>query len=250
MITIGICDDSSEQVDILSRLIYKYFQESKDKNSIRLMCATDPELFLKELEVVRPQILLLDIDMGSWDGIALGEQIKQSYPEVLIVYITGHSQYALEAFRVRAFHYILKPLTEVVFNKVFNEALHTLEIADAHKASTKLENRICIQRRGATDWVACSDIYYFEKVGHKVKVHTTSGIIDYPCSFKELLGRLEHDRFFQCHQGYIVNLDRLKAQYQKELLLDANYRIPVSRSFSKSVKEMLAKKLFGPEDCL
>ena len=54
---------------------------------------------------------LLDIDMPSMNGIELAAKIKMLRPEVSVIFLTGYSQYALDAFNVHASGYLLKPMT-------------------------------------------------------------------------------------------------------------------------------------------
>ena len=57
-------------------------------------------------------IALLDIDMPSMSGIELAAKIKALRPEVAVIFLTGYSQYALDAFNVHASGYLLKPITK------------------------------------------------------------------------------------------------------------------------------------------
>lgn len=54
-------------------------------------------------------IVFLDINMGQNSGLAFAEHLKKVYPQIAIVFLTGYSQYAVEAFKVRAEGYLLKP---------------------------------------------------------------------------------------------------------------------------------------------
>jgi len=69
--------------------------------------------FAKELTEKKEQLefLFLDIEMYGMSGIELARQFKDICPEVKILFVTGHDNYALEAFRLHARGYILKPVT-------------------------------------------------------------------------------------------------------------------------------------------
>ena len=57
-------------------------------------------------------IAILDIDMPGMNGIELAARIKSSWPEMAVIFLTGYSQYAVEAFSVRASGYLLKPVSK------------------------------------------------------------------------------------------------------------------------------------------
>ena len=106
-IQIGICDDNPQQVELL----VTYIKKTPGADTFEIIKSTDPEEFLTLAQSRKPQLVFLDIDMGRISGLELGEQIKALYEGTVLVYITAYEKYALEAFGVRAFHYLIKPLT-------------------------------------------------------------------------------------------------------------------------------------------
>ena len=242
VLTVGICDDFPGQVELLAH----YLDSPPGGDEFDLVKATDPEDFLMKLETVRPQLVFLDIDMGESDGISLGEKIRVLYPDTVIIYITAYEKYALEAFRVRAFHYLLKPLTREKFNRTLEEAVGFIRA----KVGTKPAKTFTIQTKSEINRLDYSDIFYFEKTGHRIKIHTEKRDIYYYDNLSNLLGEIDRDCFIQCHQGYVANVDKIRGFRDKTLFLDGNLKLPVSRSFIESVKEMLARKLFDGKDGL
>ena len=71
---------------------------------------TRPVEALKWLEHERVDVALLDINMPGVDGIELATVIKQKWPHMAVIFLTGYSQYALDAFAVHASGYLLKPV--------------------------------------------------------------------------------------------------------------------------------------------
>lgn len=82
----------------------------------------NPLEVIKEVGQTRPDIIFLDIEMPEISGIDLARSIGKVDDEVYIVFITAYEQYALEAFKVNAIDYILKPIMpedlRIVINKV------------------------------------------------------------------------------------------------------------------------------------
>ncbi len=232
---IGICDDSKEQIE----LIKGYLLQFRDKFKMKIISSTEPLNFFHKLDEYRPDLVFLDIDMEGIDGIQLGEKIKEEYSETIIIYITAYEKYALEAFRVRAFHYLVKPVTAQKFSHVFREAISLL------KKDYNNNKYYTVKKKGEYINLNYENIYYFEKVRHKVKICTINGDISFYGTFKKLQHEIDMDFFIRCHQGYIVNISKVRAYRDQELILEGNLKeIPVSRSHIREVKKMMKNKLF------
>ncbi|HMA60445.1 MAG TPA: LytTR family DNA-binding domain-containing protein [Halanaerobiales bacterium] len=232
---IGICDDCKEQIE----LVENYLLEFRKSFKINIISSTEPFKFFHKLDEYRPDLVFLDIDMDELDGIKLGERIKKEYSNTIIIYITAYEKYALEAFRVRAFHYLLKPITAEKFSQVFREAISLLK-------KDYTDNRYyTVKKKGEYISLNYEKIYYFEKVRHRVKLCTLEGDISFYGTFKKLLHEIDMDFFIRCHQGYIVNKNKIRAYRDQMLFLDEKQKkIPVSRSHIKEVKEMMENRLF------
>ena len=234
--TIGICDDCTQQVDIL----VGFLQGCGEYGEFRVLHASEPEAFFETLKTDRPDLVFLDVDMDGMSGIELGEKIRALYENTVIVYITGYEKYAFEAFRLRAFHYLLKPVTAEQFRQVLGEALAYIQKEDAGIT----DKIFSVQNKGELLNLPYRDIWYFEKIGHQIKVHMLFSEVTYYNNFTSLLAGLDDDAFVQCHQGYIANVNKIRAFRDKTLYLDGNVQLPVSRTFAEQVKEVLKKHLF------
>ena len=75
--------------------------------------ATSPEEALRQIKARQVDVAFLDVEMpGEVNGLDLGRRLRQIYPKLNIVIITGHKEYAIEAFELDASGYLLKPITE------------------------------------------------------------------------------------------------------------------------------------------
>lgn len=242
-ITVGICDDQASHIDLMEHCLTQY----EGNQSFGVFQATGPVEFLPLVRERKPQLVFLDIDMPGMNGIELGERIREEFPGTVIIYITAHEHYALQAFRVRAFHYLVKPMAMGELHRVLDEAMPLL----AGKTD-RLEsgNTFTVQKKGEIIRLLTADIWYFEKVGHKIHVVTGGGAIDYYGNFTMLIGQLQPGNFLQCHQGYIVNLDKVRAYRDRTLLLEGDRHVPVSRSFADKTRDALANRLFDRKAAL
>ena len=90
-------------------------------NLVVYMCSQMPQIdevkgFLNPLEALdylennKADIAILDIDMPGINGISLAVKIKEKYSDISIIFLTGYSNYALDAFRIHASGYVMKPI--------------------------------------------------------------------------------------------------------------------------------------------
>ena len=86
----------------------KYFLN--DEKEIKLIAEFDNPLdTLNFLENNTADVIFLDINMPDMNGISLGKIITKMYPSMKIVFITAYKDYAVDAFEIKAFDYLLKP---------------------------------------------------------------------------------------------------------------------------------------------
>jgi len=102
---IMVVEDEQPILDLHTRLLEKYapFQVVTSFQS--------PIEALKEIPKLELDALLLDIEMPKMTGLELAEKLVKEGIDVPIIFSTAYSQYAVEAFRVQALDYILKPMT-------------------------------------------------------------------------------------------------------------------------------------------
>lgn len=234
-ITVGLCDDNPVQIEVLEG----YLRDSACAVDLDLVSSTDPVAFLELVRVKQPEMIFLDIDMGAVSGIKLGEEIKALDENVVLVYVTAHEKYAVEAFGVRAFHYLLKPLSREAFGKVLGEGLRLVE-----KSKAKADGTFVLKTKKEVARLRYDEILCFEKMGHKIRIRLSQRDYFYYGNFTGLLAQLDDASFVQCHQGYIANIAKIRGFRDKTLFLDHGVSLPVSRSYADAVKAVLAEWLF------
>ncbi|MHB8074974.1 response regulator [Desulfosporosinus fructosivorans] len=74
---------------------------------------TDPAKALASIAERPPDVVFLDIDMPKIDGLELALRIQEKYPGVIVIFVTAHAQYALDAFKAHPLDFLLKPVRRV-----------------------------------------------------------------------------------------------------------------------------------------
>ncbi len=239
MLNIVMCDDVQEQREAIRGLLENYM----NKASFSLLEEESGEKLLESLGEKRVDIALLDVEMGDINGIETGHKIRETNPDAVIIYISSHRSYAFDAFKVSAFQYLSKPVQAHEFKKVMDESLNRIKEIEYRNDQ---ERRFLIERRTINVNLPYRDILYFEKSRHKVIIHSVNERFEIYASFKDIMERLNMECFVQCHQGYIVNVEKILGIRDRVITLKGTEAtLPVSKPNVQVVKDALARKLFG-----
>lgn len=92
--------------------------------------STEALEFVKDNKI---DIAFLDIEMGALNGIEFAKEIKMIYPTINIIFVTGYSEYAIEAFRLKASGYLLKPFTKEDIQKEIEDLRNGLDCVSCKK---------------------------------------------------------------------------------------------------------------------
>lgn len=228
-----IYDDEARITENLAEMIEK-IQPGKWEI---LKCHTKEELE----EICRdrqefPEILFIDIELDSINGIDIACMIQKKYPWTAIVFITGYMEYAQEIFRVKPVYMLLKPFDE----KKIESALSRAEEYNAEYSDVD----ISISNKGTIIKINCKHILYAESNKRKVKIITNDGEFEEYIKISELLEQLPAN-FVSCHKSYMVNMSYIKKITTKEIILVNDEIIPVSKTKYKKLQEKFMKMVNG-----
>ena len=187
---------------------------------------------------LKPDILFLDINMPGYSGLQIADFLKEER-DFEIIFVTAYDQYAIEAIRLSAFDYLLKPIQPEELIRCLdrykgsrhkeshlNERLQTLQ--DNVETSSK---KILVHSQSGVDYLEIASILYLEASGMYTVFHRDSGkeiVASKP--LKEFESILEKG-FFRSHRSYLVNISKVQ-RYENEsalLWLQGGKKIPLSR---------------------
>ncbi|HYR43518.1 MAG TPA: LytTR family DNA-binding domain-containing protein [Terriglobia bacterium] len=232
---IAVVDDE----ELARKLLREYLASCADVEIVA-ECANGFEA-VKAVTDLKPDLLLLDIQMPRLDGFEVLELVGR---EVNVVFVTAYDKYALRAFEIHAVDYLLKPFSADRLREALDrarvriQANQLLPIEDltvaARPAGARTE-RILI-RDGANvhvipvsklDYAEAQDDYVcFRSEGKRYLKQQTLGDVE---------GILDPSQFVRIHRSYILNIDRLAklelyAKDSHAAILRDGTRLPVSRS--------------------
>ncbi|WP_270567650.1 response regulator [Clostridium beijerinckii] len=111
MLDVVIVDDELPVLNLLKMFLQKTGQVNI------LETFTDPIEAYDSIVNLKPDVVFLDIEMPEMNGLELANNLIEQNDELMIVFVTGYNQYAIEAFQVNAMNYILKPVNENIIEK-------------------------------------------------------------------------------------------------------------------------------------
>lgn len=186
-------------------------------------------------------VVFLDIHMAGLTGLDIARLIAGFARPPLIVFVTAHEGFALQAFDLKAVDYVLKPVRK---ERLAEAVRRVRDLAEPAIAPTAAE-QIPVELGGVTRFVAVDDIAYVEARGDYARLHTDEGshLVRIPLSTLE--ERWAARGFVRIHRSHLVALSRID-----ELRLDAgattvrvgSAELAVSRRHARHLRDLLMRQ--------
>jgi len=238
-IKVALLDDEPLAVDELKHLLGEFAH-------LEIVYAgTQPTVALAELDRLRPDLLLLDIQMPGMNGFELLEQLER-VPKV--IFITAYDQFALKAFELNALDYLLKPIDP----ERLREAIHRFEASrsigapeiSSPKKLLDPDRRIFVKDGERCAFIHLFQIERIESEGNYSRLFYGSERILLRSSLNQLEERLPDELFFRANRQQIVNLDEVTEvepwfNQSLRLVLRSGAKIELSQRQSIKFKERM-----------
>lgn len=195
-------------------------------------------------------VVFLDIEMPTINGIYIAEELSQIYPGIKICFITAYQQFAVKAFELNAIDYVLKPFTKerlkLVLSKIgsLNEESYSI-LGQIDLAANLQLDVICGYDDEDINLLSYHEIYYMEAEGKNLWIHTKEKKFRGNKSLNFYEEKLKKNSFFRTHKSILVNMEKLRKlrpriNYTYDILFhDINDVVPISRSKVKELKRYL-----------
>jgi len=203
----------------LAREIVKSYASGIGTLNIIAECGDGFEA-LRQIQVHKPDLLFLDIQMPKLDGFELLEVLEYS---PVIIFTTAYDQFAIKAFEMNAVDYLLKPFSKERFESAVNKALQKINV-EKTVAVDLIENLKdhAQESRGALDRVVTrlgskvtvipvDRIWYIESADDYVMIYSELGNHLKEKTMKYFEEHLPTNNFVRIHRGSIINLAQIAA---------------------------------------
>lgn len=199
------------------------------------------EAFLSDAVKEQFQVVFLDIYMDGIDGVETASRFRSLDPDCLLIFTTTSTDHALEGFRVRAMHYLVKPFQADDLAALVDEIL---------KRIPDIDRFLTLKVNGSMLRLNYNEIILAEHFSHSIQIETVSGkLLTIRQAFHEFTKPLKDDpRFFICSRGVIINMQHATDFQENVFVMESGKPVPVSRDLVKTARQTFMEFLFrkGP----
>jgi DNA-binding LytR/AlgR family response regulator len=223
--------------------------EAPARSELRFLLQAHPEVEVageassaaEAVELTRTldyDVVFLDVEMPGASGLETAPHIRERREPPAVVFVTAHAEYAVDAFAVEAFDYLLKPVEPERLARVVERLRER-----SHENAAPVD-RVPVVAGGGTELLDPDQIHYVQAEGDYSRVHTYDRAYLCTASLGDLEGRLG-PRFARIHRSYLVNLAKVGGvrraadRFRLQLADEARTELDVSRRQSREVRERL-----------
>ncbi len=237
---IAICDDKKQQISIIKAAVEAYFHNKKGEE-VEIDTFDKAFDFLDYQKKAGYDLVMLDICMPGMLGTDVAKEIRQRKDKTEIIFLTTSDEFAVEAFQVKAAHYLLKPFTDSDFAEAMDRAIQNID-----KGINKF---ICLKCAGGTSETVDKDsIFFIESAAHKQRVVIRNGkIIETAQTLGELhknLDELSSGQFICPYKGYLVNQKAISIIESDKIILKNGEAVPIPRRNFRQIKQAYFDYMF------
>ncbi len=242
-----IIDDENKARRLISTLIAEQCPEISEQYE-----ASDLESGVTLIKEHKPDIVFLDIEMPKHSGLQIAEFFEPNEISFQIIFITAYNEYAVQAFKLSAVDYILKPIDVTELKNAIAKAKKNI---DKNSITDKLDNlkkvfqqlslnKMILEVPKGILFVSHDDIVLFEADGMYTKVYMKNSETQLICKpLKHFVDQLEDKPiFYKPHRSYLLNLKYMKELSKKDgfhIVMENNKTIPIAKEKKDEFLQMI-----------
>lgn len=231
MLKIVILEDEKPQLDRLTGFLARY--QTEHPEFAYTLEAYDRGLLLLDAYQRDADLIFLDIRVPDVLGMDVARHIRKMDDNVMIVFVTSLTQYAVDGYSVGAFDYILKPVHYAPFSAKLERALRVLSRREP-------ELMLDLRTKEGGRRIPADSVIYIEVSAHDLLFHTSGEAIKLWGTLSKYEELLQQAHFARPSGSYLVNLKYVRGIKKDEVLVDGG-AIPLSRSKRKEFLSALAQ---------
>ncbi len=240
-----IVDDEKNAIKMLRMILDKYCPDIEILDSF-----SNPRKAVETISKTQFDILFLDIQMPRMTGFQLLKSLDDI--DFDVVFTTAYDQYAIEAFKVNAANYLLKPIDEEDLKlsvKRIRDKRNTEEskiirmLSNIHSSNELSQFRISVPFNKGIEFIKVRDIVYCKSDNNYTNIYLTDGTSRLVSkTLKSIEIKLPEQLFYRPHNSYVINLEHVEKYYRSDggyLSMINGKRISIARSKKDEILKFL-----------
>jgi DNA-binding LytR/AlgR family response regulator len=230
---IAVVDDESDVREQLCSFLVQYQRENE--LPIQASAFSSGEELLAG-DYSKFDIIFLDIEMPGLSGMETAEEIRRRDADVVLVFVTNITQYAIQGYSVGALDYVLKPINYYTFSVRLARAIS--------RAKKRESGRVILTLPDGAVQLESRQIYYVEVQNRILRYHTQLGEFEVRGTMQKAEEMLTRYHFVRCNHWYLINLLHV-TELRKNLVVVAGHELEVSRRSRTSFMRALTDYVGG-----
>ena len=236
MLKVAICDEDADECAKIESFVRAY-------SDFELCAYTDSKKLARDVGGGRTfDLYILDIVMPEPDGIELARLIRETDKDAVVIFLTNYEERALDAYRVRAAQYLLKPVN-------YETLSGELDIATS-AVQRKKSKTFMLKTKTGMEAIPFHKIVYCTFENRRLAIVTEDG--------RKLVGSmlriafdeaaaalLEDERFIRPHTSFIVNMDFTHGIDGDLLVMKTGAQVPIAQRMQSEIKNRYVRYFFG-----
>ncbi len=205
---------------------------------------------VQTIDRLRPDLLLLDVQMPGLDGFGVLGMLEGGPPPA-VVFITAFDRYALKAFDVHAIDYLLKPVAPERLHQALERSKERLakkateetagELLELLREVRRYPDWFLVKADGRSHFVRVKDIDWIESKRNNVVLHVGTSSHVYHDTTTGIESKLDPTRYLRIHRSTIVNIDRIKELHpwfngDYQVVLKDGTKLTMSSTYKQKLK--------------
>ena len=231
MLSIGICDANYEYCRHIEDCVKALFSPKNILSSFHLFDSAEKFSFWVETEETGLDIAFLTVEPDDLRAIDFAKDLNRLYPACQILFLSSDVLVASELYEAEHVWFIQKERISQYLDRALAKCLTFLS---ERRTTTP---GILIREQGKTVLLPLPEILYISKVGRKSMVRCRERDYFDARNPAKLIPGLYKEHFIRCHQGYWVNLSKIRELDHEEFVLEDGSRVPIGRVFRMSARQ-------------
>lgn len=231
MIRIAICDDNKSAVSLHEDIAKRSLQACGIGYEITPYLQSNNLLYDITEDGFFYDMILLDIEMPGISGMEISQKVKPCLPNVKVIFVTSHIEYAIDAFELSIFRYVPKNNLEKRLLSAITDAAKLIELEAGQEYIIQTYNRM--------EKIPFRDILYIKRDGKNASIVSSTGVSKVRKSLQQVYAELDAQEFIFIDRGCIVNIIKIMKISSGMAILKNGEQLSISRSHLQKVKQQI-----------